>query len=136
MWKYNLASPEKETREKGKEVVRRLIDIATKLDAKSILIIPGYVNVPWDSESPVIPYPVALEKAEESLRDLASLAEEAKVYLGVENVWNKFLLSPLEFQCFIDRIGNPYVKVHFDTANVLISGYPEQWISILGGKDC
>ena len=56
------------------------------------------------------------------------------MHLGVENVWNKFLLSPLEFQCFIDRIGNPYVKVHFDTANVLISGYPEQWISILGER--
>ncbi len=134
LWKYNLASPEKETREKAKEVVKRLVNIATKLQAKSILVIPGYVNIPWDLDSPVIPYPVAWEKAEESLRDLASVAEGAKVYLGIENVWNKFLLSPLEFRYFIDKINSPYVKVHFDTANVLVSGYPEQWISILGER--
>lgn len=130
-WKYNLVSGEEKVRLKAREIVKRLIEIAQVVRAKSVLVIPGYVNVPWDPQSEIVSYDFAMERAREALSELAPLAQGTQVFLGVENVWNKFLLSPLEFRDFIDSIGNPFVKAHFDTGNVLISGYPEQWIHIL-----
>jgi L-ribulose-5-phosphate 3-epimerase len=56
------------------------------------------------------------------------------VTIGVENVWNRFLLSPLEFRSFLDQIGSPWVKAYFDCANVLVHGFPEQWMRILGER--
>lgn len=67
---------------------------------------------------------------------MLELADAAahKVTIGVENVWNKFLLSPLEFCRFLDEEGSPWVKAYFDCGNVLVSGYPDQWIRILGHR--
>ena len=130
-WKYNLASPNSETRKKAIDVAKRLIEIASILEAKSILLIPGFVNVPWDPSSEVVPYETAYENSRLSISEIAQFAADAKVSLGLENVWNKLFLSPLEFRNFIDNFNNQWVRVHFDTANVLISGYPEQWIEIL-----
>ena len=67
-------------------------------------------------------------------KSLAPFAEELGVTLGVENVWNKFLLSPLEMRDFLDKIGSPRVKSYFDVGNVVATGYPEQWIRILGER--
>jgi L-ribulose-5-phosphate 3-epimerase len=52
----------------------------------------------------------------------------------VENVWNKFLLSPLEMRRFIDEIDLPSVGVFFDVGNILLYGFPDQWIRILGKR--
>jgi len=134
LWKYNLASSNQNSRKKAKEIVKRLIETAANLGAQSVLIIPGYVNVPWDSSSEVVPYQEAFYRVQESLKELAPLAQEAKVYLAIENVWNKLFLSPLEFCSLIDSIESRWVKAHFDTANVLIAGYPEQWIKLLGER--
>jgi hexulose-6-phosphate isomerase len=62
------------------------------------------------------------------------VAERYRVNIGIENVWNKFLLSPLEFRDFIDRIDSPYVGCYYDVANTLLTGYPDQWIRILGSE--
>lgn len=133
-WKYNLASPNKNIQKKAIDTAKRLIEIASILGAKSILLIPGYVNVPWDPSSEIVPYEKAYENARLSISEIAKFAADAKVILGLENVWNKLFLSPLEFRSFIDNFNNQWIRVHFDTANVLISGYPEQWIEILGKR--
>lgn len=62
-------------------------------------------------------------------------AGEYEIQVGIENVWNKFLLSPLEMRNFIDEIGSPFVGAYLDVGNVLYCGYPEQWIEILGQPD-
>lgn len=133
-WKYNLASPNNEVRKKAIDIAKRLIEIASILEAKSILLIPGYVNVPWDPSSEVVPYEEAYENSRQSISEIAKFATDAKITLGLENVWNKLFLSPIEFRSFIDSFNSQWVRVHFDTANVLISGYPEQWIEILGKR--
>ena len=61
-------------------------------------------------------------------------AAENNIVIGIENVWNKFLLSPLEYRDFIDQVGSPNVGSYFDVGNVLLTGYPEQWIRILGSR--
>src|SRR5659263_668632 len=54
--------------------------------------------------------------------------------IGLENVWNKFLLSPIEMRDFIDKIDSSYVGAYLDVGNVINTGYPEQWIRILGKR--
>ena len=54
--------------------------------------------------------------------------------IGVEEVWNKFLLSPVEFASYLDSFNSPWVKSYFDVGNVAISGYPQDWIRILGPR--
>ena len=76
----------------------------------------------------------ALDLNEEAVKKLAPIAEEYGVQIGLENVWNKFLLSPLEMRSFIDAVGSRWVGAYFDTGNVVYSGYPEQWIKILNKR--
>lgn len=126
-WDYPLTSPDPEVVEATKDVVRLGLSITKNLGAKTLLVVPGQVN-----EN--IPYEVAYERALAALKELARDAEHQGVQIGVENVWNKFLLSPLEMRDFIDEIGSEYVKVYFDVANILAYGYPDQWIRILGDR--
>jgi hexulose-6-phosphate isomerase len=70
----------------------------------------------------------------EGVQKLAPVADRHHVNLAIENVWNKLLLSPLEMRDFVDAIGSDHVGVFFDTGNVVIYGFPEQWIRILGRR--
>lgn len=133
-WSYNYTSDDAEVREKAKEITKKQLQVASWLGCDTILVVPGAVHVAFDPEGPVVPYDVAYDRALEALKELAPIAEELKVSIGVENVWNKFLLSPLEMRDFIDKIGSDYVGSYFDVGNVLYCGYPEHWINILGKR--
>ncbi len=127
----------RETDEVLPEIIARTergCQAARALGADAILQIPGFVQVAWDPKSPVIPYDVAWERALTIYRALAPVAERHDVCLCVENVWNRFLLSPLEMRQFVDTIGSPAVRVYFDVGNQLVNGFPEQWIRILGPR--
>ncbi len=126
-WQYPLTSPDPAVREKGLEAVRKQLQIASWLGVDAILVVPGLVT----EETP---YDQAYERAQEALRQLLPDAERLGVKIGVENVWNKFLLSPLEMRQFIDELGSPYVGAYFDAGNVLVMGFPDQWIRILGKR--
>ncbi len=133
-WTYNYTSDKEENRIKAKEITKKQLQVASWLGCDTILVVPGAVHVVFDPDSEVIDYDVAYDRALEALRELAPVAEELKVAIGVENVWNKFLLSPLEMRDFIDKVGSDYVGSYFDVGNVLYSGYPQQWIKILGSR--
>jgi L-ribulose-5-phosphate 3-epimerase len=126
-WQYPLTSPDASVRRKGKEYIIRTLEIARELGAESVLVVPGVVT-------PDIPYDAALENALESVRDLAPKAEETGVRIGLENVWNRFLLSPVEMRDFIDQCESDYVGAYFDIGNIMPYGFPEQWIRILGRR--
>jgi L-ribulose-5-phosphate 3-epimerase len=114
--------------------VERGCQAARALGATAMLQIPGYVQIMWDPKSPVIPYDVAWERALTIYRELAPVAERHGMTLCVENVWNRFLLSPREMREFVDAVGSPAVRVYFDVGNVVVSGFPEQWLRILGPR--
>ncbi|HOZ47250.1 MAG TPA: sugar phosphate isomerase/epimerase family protein [Candidatus Hydrogenedentes bacterium] len=126
-WKYALSSPDAEQRQKAKEVAERLMQMAQWLGVDCVLTVPGTV-------SPEVPYDVALENALAGLQDLVPAAERLQVTLAIENVWNKFLLSPVEMRDFIDQCESEYVGAYFDIGNILLYGYPDQWIRILGNR--
>ena len=131
-WSQPLTN--KETQSKGIEAVRKSLQIAKWLGTDAILVVPGGVGAEFIDGFRGVPYDQAYENAFAAFQKLKSTAEELNVAIGVENVWNKFLLSPLEFRSFLDEIGSAQVGAYFDVGNVIYSGYPEQWIRILGQR--
>jgi hexulose-6-phosphate isomerase len=126
-WKYPLTSPDPQIVDTAMEIARHGLKMAKVLGAGTLLIVPGIVTED-------VPYEVAYERAQSALKRLAKDAEREGVSIGLENVGSKFLLSPLEMRDFIDSIESPYVKAYFDIGNVVLNGYPEQWIRILGER--
>jgi L-ribulose-5-phosphate 3-epimerase len=133
-WESPITSNDPVKRSKGKDIARKQIETAAILGAKTALIVPGYVGVDFVPNSEICDYEVVYERALEAIYELAEDAKQANVMIGVENVWNKFLLSPLEMRGFVDQINSPFVGVYFDVGNVLLTGYPEHWIRILGSR--
>lgn len=133
-WTYNYTSENEEIRNKAKEITKKQLQVAAWLGCDTILVVPGAVNVSFQPGGEIVEYDVAYERALEALKELAPVAEELKVSIGVENVWNDFLLSPLEMRDFIDKVNSPYVGSYFDVGNVVYAGFPEQWIKILGKR--
>jgi hexulose-6-phosphate isomerase len=107
--------------------LRGPIELAKYLGASSVLVVAGRVNAEMS-------YDENYRAAQALLRGAAPLAERSGIKLLVENVWNNFLLSPLEMARFLDEIGSPAVGAYFDVGNVVYVGWPEQWIRILGPR--
>jgi len=133
-WSYNYTSADAAIRDKAKEITKKQLEVAKALGCDTILVVPGAVKVAFDPSSELVDYDVAYERAKSALKELAPIAEKLEVAIGIENVWNEFLLSPLEMKQFIDEIDSPYVGSYFDVGNVLFCGYPQQWIKILGKR--
>ena len=133
-WWTPISSSDREKRKRGIETVKRLIEIASRLEARVILVIPGAVdNSILSSDVEITPYDVVYRRSAEAIASLCPQAQKEGVALAVENVPGKFLLSPLEMKRFVEEIGSPAVGCYFDVANCLyLGGYPEQWIRILG----
>ncbi|OBZ13128.1 MULTISPECIES: sugar phosphate isomerase/epimerase [Bacillales] len=133
-WSYPMTSENAATREKAIDVCKKQLELAAALGVDTILVIPGAVGVDFIPDSEITDYEYAYDRALESIGKLVPFAESAGVSIGIENVWNKFLLSPLELRSFIDAHGSANVGSYFDVGNALQNGYPEQWIRILGHR--
>ena len=133
-WSNWLTADDGAEREKAKDIVKRHLEVAAILGCDTILVVPGSVNAEFAMPGRVVDYKNAYFRALDALNELKSEAERLKVSIGVENVWNKFLTSPMEMCDFIEKIDSPYVGSYLDVGNILFNGYPEQWIRILGDK--
>jgi len=133
-WDYSFTSNSYNEREKAMEIASKQIQMANKLGADSVLIVPGAVGVDFIEKREPIRYDIAYARALEAFNKLKFIAEKNMIDIGIENVWNKFLLSPLEMRTFIDQIDSPHVGAYFDVGNVLYNGYPEHWIEILNNR--
>ena len=133
-WDYRLSDDDKAMREKAKDMIKKQLDTAKVLGADTILVIPGVVNVEFSMPEKKVAYDVVYERALEGLNELKGYAEQLKVNIGLENVWNKFLLSPMEMRDFIDKVGSEYVGSYLDIGNTLYCSYPEDWVRILGSR--
>ncbi len=124
-WNYNLGSNDEKIRNKAIEYGKAGIKMASIVGASSILVVPGVA-------SPEIPYEDLYANALKSVKELAEFAEDYGVTIAVENVWNKFLYSPMEFKKFVTDVGMKNVKVYLDIANLVAISHPENWIHSLG----
>ncbi len=126
-WKYPLTDPDAEVRQRGLDALGRSLEIGAALGGTVLLVVPGVVT-------PQVRYADAYARAQEGISVLARRAQTLGMRIGVENVWNRFLLSPLEMAAFIDAVGSPAVGAYFDVGNVLAFGYPQDWIATLGRR--
>lgn len=126
-WRYPLSSPDPQVVQKCLDGMRTSIKNAKLWGADTVLLVPAVVN-------PQVGYRDAWERSQQQIRKLIPDAEEAKVIIAVEEVWNKFLLSPLEFAHYVDEFKSPWVKAYFDVGNVVLYGYPQDWIRTLGNR--
>jgi hexulose-6-phosphate isomerase len=124
-WQVPLSSPNLADRKSTREIFEANLEHAAKIGANTVLCVPGVMN---QNTSYREVYDLALSE----IKLLARCAERSKVNLAIENVWNKFLLSPLEFNGFLDEVNSPYVKAYFDCGNICLYGYPQDWIRSLG----
>ncbi len=81
-----------------------------------------------------VSYDAAYERSQEEIRKILPMAEDLRIRLLMENVWNNFLLSPLEAARYTDEFDSEWVGWHFDIGNIVAYGWPEQWIRILGHR--
>ncbi|MBE5749944.1 MAG: sugar phosphate isomerase/epimerase [Clostridiales bacterium] len=133
-WNYRLSDDDVNIRQKAKDMIKKQIDTAKGLGADTVLVIPGAVNVEFSMPEKKVAYDVVYDRALEGVNELKCYAEQAKVNIGLENVWNKFLLSPMEMRDFIDKIDSDYVGSYLDIGNTLYCSYPEDWVRILGKR--
>ena len=123
----NMLSPDPEERKKGRKSTVRALEICSLLNAGAILLHPGQLTSQGTYEE-------AWNGLLTELKELAPIAATYKSAIGLENVWNKFLLSPKEMAEFIDEVGSEWVGTYLDTANMMAYGYPEHWVRSLGKR--
>jgi len=123
----NMLSLDPDERKRGSKSAARILEIAEILGVDGMLLHPGQLT----SEGT---YQAAWDGLLGELKELAPVAESHKAAIAVENVWNKFLLSPKEMREFVDAVGSKWVGTYLDTANMMLYGYPEQWIRGLGKR--
>lgn len=126
-WQYPLSDPDPLVVERSLVGITQSIDTAAYLGADTVLIVPAVVK-------PDVPYEAAWARSVQAIRKVLPLAENKRIHLAVENVWNKFLLSPLEFAAYVDEFRSEYLAAYFDVGNILLYGYPHQWIQTLGKR--
>lgn len=126
-FEYPLTSADPVMVDRAVSLQKQALQAAAWLGVDTLLLVPGVV-------SPEISYDAALANARMNVGRLVPVAERLGVSLGVENVWNKFLLSPLEMREFVDGFGSAYVGAYLDTGNLVLYGFAEQWVRILGAR--
>ena len=126
-WKYPLSSSDRAAVEKSLAGMRTSLHNAKLWRADVVLLVPAVVDAKTS-------YRDAWARSQKEIRTLIPLAEELKVVIGIEEVWNRFLLSPLEMAKYIDEFQSPWIKAWFDVGNVVLYGYPQDWIHTLGRR--
>jgi hexulose-6-phosphate isomerase len=126
-WAKPLSDPNPAVRAVGLEGLRQSLRDAKHYGAPAVLLVPAVVDEK-------VSYADAYKRSQEEIRKAIPLAEDLGVRIAIENVWNNFLLSPLEAARYVDELQSPQVGWHFDCGNVIHYGWAEQWIRILGKR--
>ncbi|HET7768969.1 MAG TPA: sugar phosphate isomerase/epimerase family protein [Chloroflexota bacterium] len=125
--KTPVIHPDADVRAQAVENLGRTLERAKWLGATAVLLHPGQLK-------PETRYDHVWEWVRIALMQAGEHAAKHGVTLAIENVWNKFLLSPTEMQQILDEVGNPYVGAYFDVGNCILYGFPEQWVAVLGER--
>ena len=126
-WKDPLSDPDPEVVARGMEAIRREFLDCKAYGGTTVLVVPAVVNRK-------VSYRDAYKRSQENIRKLIPEAQAQGVKIAIEEVWNKFLLSPLEMAHYLDEFQTPWIRAYFDIGNVAIAGYPQDWIRTLGKR--
>lgn len=127
-WRFPLSSADRDTVTRSVAGMETSLRNAASWGADAVLLVPAVVDAATS-------YADAWRRSQQVIRErLLPLAKDLKVIVAVEEVWNKFLLSPLEFARYVDELDSPWLKAYFDVGNVVFYGYPQDWIRALGAR--
>ena len=126
-WSAPMSDPDPAKVDEGKATIEKALKLAKIIGADNILLVPAVVN-------DHVRYAEAYERSQKNIKSLLPLAKELNVIIAIEEVWNEFLLSPLEFAKYVDDFNDPIVRAYFDVGNVIAFGYPQDWIRTLGKR--
>jgi hexulose-6-phosphate isomerase len=126
-WRDTLSDPDPAVVARGMDAIRREFADCKAYGGTTVLVVPAVVNKK-------VGYRDAYKRSQENIRKLIPDAEKHGIKIAIEEVWNRFLLSPLEFARYIDEFDSPWVGAYFDVGNVVEYGYPEEWIRELGKR--
>jgi L-ribulose-5-phosphate 3-epimerase len=126
-WEFPFSDPDPAVRAKGSDALKVTLEDANAYGADTILLVPGRV-------SQSISYDDCWKRSVEEIKKAIPLAEKLNVKIAIENVWNNFLLSPVEAVSYVDQFQSPAIGFYLDCGNILVYGWPEQWIRILGKR--
>jgi hexulose-6-phosphate isomerase len=134
-WPYSLSDGDPARRARGLELARLMIEAAHELGTENLLTIAGSTYIPWLPEREPVPFDLCARRAREAIGSLLPLAEKRGVSLNIENIFfNGYLTTPDEMNAFVDSFGSKHIGVHFDTGNVMLFQFPENWIPVLGQR--
>jgi len=126
-WSLPLSDPDPDVRKQSIEHLEKSIKTASAVGADAVLLVPAVVKKD-------VPYDVAYERSQAEIKKAIETAKGNDIVICIENVWNKFLLSPLEFARYVDEFESAQIQAYFDVGNIIVYGWPEQWIRILGKR--
>src|SRR5438093_9389097 len=127
-WRFPLSSSDRDVVNRSVAGMETSLRNAALWGADTVLLVPAVVD-------PSTSYEDAWRRSQQVIRErLLPIAKDSKVIVAVEEVWNKFLLSPLEFARYVDELDSPWLKAYFDVGNIVFYGYPQDWIRTLGPR--
>jgi L-ribulose-5-phosphate 3-epimerase len=126
-WKAPLSDPDPEVRNRCRKATEQALRDCKAYGGTTVLLVPGVVN-------DKISYQEAYQRSQEEIKKVLPVVEETGVRIAFENVWNNFLLSPLEAARYVDQFDHPLIGWYFDVGNVVRYGWPEHWIEALGDR--
>lgn len=126
-WKYPLSDPNPEVVQKSMAGMETSLQNAKLWGADTVLLVPAVVT----GQTTI---PVAWQRSQAQIKKLIPRAKELGVKIGIEEVWNKFLLTPYDHAKYVDEFKSPWVNAYFDVGNIVMYGYPQEWIRVLGKR--
>jgi L-ribulose-5-phosphate 3-epimerase len=127
-WSFPLNASDPEIVKKGMDGMETSLRNAHLWGADTVLLVPAVVNPKFSY------FQDAWTRSQQQIRKLLPLAEELKVVIAIEEVWNKFLVSPADFARYVDEFASPWVKAYLDVGNMVFYGYPQDWIRVMGKR--
>jgi len=126
-WDAPLSDPKPDVTAKGIAGMETSLRCAKACGANVVLLVPGIVTE-------TVGYAEAWDRSQKNIRKLLPLAKELQVTIAVENVWNKFLLSPVEFAKYVDQFDDPWLKAYIDVGNMILFGFAQDWVRTVGKR--
>lgn len=124
-WELLMSHADANVRRKGIEAMIVAMEDAKAYGTDAVLLVPGRVDETTSYED-------CWKRSSECIKELVPVAEEMQIKICIENVWNNFLLSPVEMRMYLEQFNSPLVRMYFDCGNILVYGWPEHWIAALG----
>lgn len=126
-WSKPLSDPDQQIRQQCIDSVVKSMYEVKEMGGDTVLVVPGVVNEK-------VSYEQAYITSQSAIRELIPYAEKTGVQIALENVWNNFIISPVEAKRYVDEINHPLIGWYFDVGNVLRYGWPEHWIYTLNSR--